>query len=67
MSEHRQIELLAEMPDGNFVRMKILRAFVTDEIVQVVVAYEKMADVARQRIVAQIAGKSHTTNEGRGE
>lgn len=36
----KQVELLAVMPDGNFVRMQILKAEVTDDLVRIYVTYE---------------------------
>lgn len=45
-----KVEILAEMPDGNFIKMQILKAdIVPGELVQIVVAYEAMADIVRNR------------------
>lgn len=45
----KQVELLAVMPDGNFVRMQILKAEVTDDLVRIYVTYEAMADMYENR------------------
>lgn len=50
-----KVDILAEMPDGNFVRMQILRAdVVPGELVQIVVAYEAIADIVRNREIKRI-------------
>lgn len=41
----KHVELLAVLPDGNFVRMQILKAEIGGNIVRIYVTYEAMADV----------------------
>lgn len=41
------VELLAQLKDGNFVRLQILDVQVCPELVRIVVAYEDIADIVR--------------------
>jgi hypothetical protein len=51
-----RVDILAQMPDGNFVKMMILKAdVVPNELVQIIVAYEAMADIVHRHEVKSLA------------
>ena len=41
------VELLAQMTNGNFVRLKILDVQLDPTLVRIIVAYEDIADIVR--------------------